>query len=508
MTIGTSTTTLCQQKKQKPVMKKTITLTLDLIMITSPTLILLYTGAVDFVLLVIRTPFSKLCSALLTTLLFVGINANGQNYLEKYVADGLHNNEVVQQKEIDLEKALLSLRIAKGMFMPSVNLQGSYTSGNGGRSISLPVGDLLNPVYATLNQLTDSQQFSQIENVKQNFFPTNFYDTRIHTSLPILNTDLLYGHKIRQQQVMLQEFEVKIYKRELVESIKVAYFSYLAATEVVKIYKSALEFAEEGKRVNASLLTNGRGLPAYLLRAQSEIENINAQITDSERQVHNAQLYFNFLLNRDGEELILTEQNEKQFIPREDNLSEAPSKSSREELSQLRQVALLSRTIARMDQSFWVPKINGFADVGSQYQNWIFNNQSRYYLVGLQLDMPVFAGFTNRNKIRLSKLNVKNSELDYSVKSKQLDMRIQVVKNELITAYQNYHSAEKQLEAARSYQRLIDKGYKEGSNTFIETLDARAQLTAAELKTIINQYHILIADAHYERESASFSIDN
>ncbi|HNV29551.1 MAG TPA: TolC family protein, partial [Cyclobacteriaceae bacterium] len=97
---------------------------------------------------------------------------------------------------------------------------------------------------------------------------------------------------------------------------------------------------------------------------------------------------------------------------------------------------------------------------------------------------------------------------DYSVKSKQLDMRIQVVKNERITAYQNYRSAEKQLEAARSYQRLIEKGFKEGSNTFIETLDARAQLTAAQLKTIINQYHILIADARYERESASFPLEN
>lgn len=453
-------------------------------------------------------PFLKYCWVLLPAILCSVLHVNGQNYLEKYVAEGLRNNEVVQQKNIALEKALLSLRIAKGMFMPSVNLLGSYTSGSGGRSISLPVGDMLNPVYSTLSQLTDSEQFPQIENVKENFFPKNFYDARIHTTIPILNTDLLFNHKIREQQVVLQEFEIKIYQRELVESIKVAYFSYLAATESVKIYMSSLEFAEEGSRVNASLIANGQGLPAYLLRAQSEIENIHAQITDSERQAHNAQLYFNFLLNRDGEELILSEENiGKLFIAHEDSLSESQMTSAREELSQLRQFVSLNRTINKMDQSFWVPKINGFADLGSQHQNWIFNNQSRFYLVGLQVDIPVFAGFTNRNKIRLSELSVRNSELDYSVKSKQLDMRMQAVKNERITSYQNYRSAEKQLEAARGYQRLIDKGYKEGSNTFIETLDARAQLTAAQLKTTINQYHILIADAHYERETASFSFD-
>ncbi len=455
------------------------------------------------------TPFLKHSWILMASILCTVFHANAQNYLEKYVAEGLRTNEVLQQKTISLEKALLSLRISKGMFMPSVNLQGSYTSGSGGRSISLPVGDMLNPVYTTLNQLTDSEQFPQIENVTENFFPRNFYDARIHTTIPILNTDLLYNQKIRQQQVMLQEFEVKIYQRELIENIKVAYFSYLAATEIVKIYKSSLEFAEEGSRVNVSLIANGQGLPAYLLRAQSEIENIKAQITDTERQVSNAQLYFNFLLNRDGEEVILAEENPgNELIQRGDNSNEHPSTSSREELSQLRQLISVNRMINKMDQSFWVPKINGFADLGSQHQDWKFNNQSRFYLVGLQVDIPLFAGFTNRNKIRLSELSVKNAELDYSLKTQQFTMRMEAVRNERITAYQNYRSAEKQLEAARGYQRLIDKGYKEGSNTFIETLDARAQLTAARLKTIINHYHILIADAHYERESASFSFDN
>ncbi len=453
-------------------------------------------------------PFLKHGRVLLPVILCAVLNVNGQSYLEKYVSEGLRNNEVVQQKNIALEKALLSLRIANKMFMPSLDLQGSYTSGSGGRSISLPVGDMLNPVYSTLNRLTDSDEFREIENVKESFFPKNFYDVHIHATIPILNADLHYSHKIRQQQVILQEFEVKIYQRELVESIKVAYFSYLAATEIVKIYRSSLEFAEEGSRVNASLLANGQGLPAYLLRAQSEIENIHAQITEGERQVHNAQVYFNFLLNRDEEELILAEENRggTLFKVREDSLNESQSVREREELAQLRQLVSLNRTINKMDQSFWVPKINGFADLGSQHQDWIVNSQSRFYLIGLQVDIPVFAGLRNRDKMRLSELSVKNAELDYSLKNKQLDVRMQAVKNERVTAYRNHRSAEKQLEAARAYQRLIDKGYKEGSNTFIETLDARAQLTAAQLKTVINQYHIFIADAHYERESASFNL--
>jgi hypothetical protein len=85
---------------------------------------------------------------------------------------------------------MVSLRIANSYFMPSVGIQGNYTSGRGGRSISFPVGDMLNPVYSTLNQLTGTSNFPQIENVNTTFFPYNFYDAKVHTTVPIVNTDL------------------------------------------------------------------------------------------------------------------------------------------------------------------------------------------------------------------------------------------------------------------------------------------------------------------------------
>jgi outer membrane protein TolC len=75
------------------------------------------------------------------------------------------------------------------------------------------------------------------------------------------------------------------------------------------------------------------------------------------------------------------------------------------------------------------------------------------------------------------------------------------------SAYQNYQSALKQHAAAESYQRLIEKGYKEGVNTFIEAVDARNQLTSAQLLVTINQYRVLIANANLERETASFELN-
>ena len=120
--------------------------------------------------------------------------------------------------------------------------------------------------------------------------------------------------------------------------------------------------------------------------------------------------------------------------------------------------------------------------------------------------MPIFAGFTNKYKISQSKLDVKNTELTRLHVNQQLNMTAQVSKNSLITSYQNYLSAQKQLEAAQSYQRLIEKGYKEGINTFIEAIDARNQLTSAQLLVTLNQYRVLIAEANLERETSSYAL--
>jgi outer membrane protein TolC len=185
-----------------------------------------------------------------------------------------------------------------------------------------------------------------------------------------------------------------------------------------------------------------------------------------------------------------------------------PSIQQREELKQIREATSLQENVLKMNKFFWSPKLSGFADVGSQYEDWKFNDQSRYFLFGFQVDVPLFAGFTNHNKISRSRLEVKNGELNYALVNRQLGMSTQIAKNYIETAYQSYQSSLKQLEAAQSYQRLIEKGYKEGVNTFIESIDARNQLTSAQLLATISQYRLLSAQASYERETASYELSN
>ena len=121
-------------------------------------------------------PKNPITFAILALFLSFSHGAKAQ-HLSDYIEEGLKSNLVLQQKNISLEQAQQSLKIAQRSFLPTVNVLADYTSGDGGRSISLPIGDLLNPVYTSLNQVTQSDAFQMVENVDQNFFPKNVHIT-------------------------------------------------------------------------------------------------------------------------------------------------------------------------------------------------------------------------------------------------------------------------------------------------------------------------------------------
>jgi outer membrane protein len=436
--------------------------------------------------------------ALLTSVL------QAQPVLESYVQEGLTSNLVLQQKNLSLQQAQQSLQIARSYFLPSVTLLTDYTSGEGGRSIAIPIGDLLNPVYASLNEMTQSDAFPQVENVKQNFFPHNFYDARVRTSVPIINTDLYLNRTIQSQQVMMKEYEVEIYKRDLVLDIKAAYFNYLSAVAAVKIYESGLALVNKNVEINESLLRNGKSLPANYLRSKSEAERVKSELNSARNKAVNAQKYFNFLLNKDLERSIDTDVTNLATTPAPDTVT--TSFNQREELQLLKTAREINLSTLRMNRLNRMPKVNAFLDLGSQESDWKFNSDSRYYLVGVQLALPLFQGFRNNITIRQTKLEVQKTEFNLQNTTRQVQLAASVARNDLHTTVQNYQAAQEQLKSAQSYFNLIDKGYQQGVNSLIEFLDARNQLTSSQLQQNLRLFEMLTAEAKLERETASYTL--
>ena len=444
-------------------------------------------------------PIRSLISGLFLCICLQAAPLQAQQILETYIQEGLANNLVLKEKNASLEQSLLALKDAKSFFLPSMDFGASYTLAEGGRTIAFPVGDLLNPVYSTLNKLTASSNFPQIDNVSEQLLPDNFYDTRFRTTLPILNTDIKYQNQIRKEQVNWNSYQVEIYRATLIQDIRVAYFSFCAAHSSIEILKNTLQLVTQNLKDTRSLVENGKGLPASVLRAESELEQVKSMLLEAENKTVNAAQYLNFLVNRPLEqsvpfEAIPLDLSQLDLLLTEDIQEQNP------ELRAMQSMESIQQTLLKSGKNYWVPKISTYADLGSQGFDWSFDSQSRYLMGGLSLSVPVFQGGRNQNQIQKNVIGLESIQRQKELVNQKLNLSLQIQKNEVKTLLAGLQSAEKKLLAATAYLKLIDRGFKEGSQSLLEFIDARNQFTQAALQKTISVYKLQMALAQLERQ--------
>ena len=422
-----------------------------------------------------------------------------QKILETYIQEGLVNNLVLQDKNASLEQSLLALKDAKSFFLPSMDFGASYTLAEGGRTIAFPVGDLLNPVYSTLNKLTASNKFPQIENVSEQLLPDNFYDTRFRTTLPLLNTDLIYQQQIRKEQVNWTSYQVEIYRATLIQDIRVAYFNFCAAHSSISILKNTLQLVDQNLKDTRSLVENGKRLPAAVLRAESELEQVKSLVTEAELKTNNAAQYLNFLVNRPLDQSVAFEEIPLD-LSRLDQLLLEDLHPQNPELRAMQSMETIQETVLKSGKNYWVPKLSTYADFGSQGFDWSFNSQSKYLMWGLNFSLPVFQGGRNQNQIQRNVLGLESVQRQKELVNQKLNLGLQTQRNEVKTLLAALQSSEKKLVSASAYLKLVDRGFKDGSQSLLEFIDARNQYTQAALQKNISAYKLQMALAQLERQ--------
>lgn len=438
--------------------------------------------------------------------LLVAITARplfSQKQLDGYIIEGLKSNEGVRQQNVQLEKSLMAIREAKSLFFPKVGFLSTYTIAGGGRTIDFPIGDLLNPVYGTLNDLTGAVTFPPLSNQSVLLNPDNFFDAKIQTTIPLINAEIIYNKRIRQQESDLKILETAIYKRELVKEIKVAYFNILQSREATFILSEAAKLAEENQRINTVLFQNDVINRTAVLRSNNELIKIEAQLLESKLSEDNARQFFNFLLNRPLDMDIIYD--DYTFLP---EVKPNQSADEREELTQLEDAVSINESIVKLAKSYQIPKLSAFMDLGVQTFNFEFSQQSPFYLGGLSLEWNLFSGNSNRLQVRKAQLDNDIITSQLNEVSRQLDLQLNNAVNGYNTALARYTSGISQVEVAEKYFTDVLKLYKQGQVLFLELLDAQNQLISSRLQANIALYQTWIATAEIERANASFNLNN
>lgn len=435
--------------------------------------------------------------------LFQPLEINAQSQLNEYIDYAIKNNTDLQQASLQFESSLQSLKEAEGQMLPTVDLGSRYSRAFGGRAVEFPIGDLMNPVYNSLNSLTGEDRFSEVDNLSFNFNRTTDIDTKVTLTQPLLDKRLVYQKKIAQEQAKMAGVDINIAKRRLVANVKTAYYNYLKAEQLLELFQTTKELALENQRVSESLYRNDKVTADATYRSKTEVGNVELKISEAERMKNSSRAYFNFLLNRPLESEITAAPISDLFsLP-----SQAiPDIQKREEFLKIKMGMEANDYQRKLFNSNNLPNIYAVADYGFQGTEYAFNADSDYGLASLVLSWNLFSGF--QNKARKQK-----SILEKQILQSQEQSLTNNIELESIQAFytikeknQNYNATQKMQDESQFTYDLVNKKYKEGMVSQVELIDARTSYTNASIQNIISKYDIWISLAEYERVTASYPI--
>jgi outer membrane protein len=440
---------------------------------------------------------------LVLCLLFIIPVISAQNVLQDYVKQGLDNNLAMKQKESSFRQSLEALKEARGMFYPSLSVNARYTISEGGRVIDFPVGDLMNPVYATLNQLTASSLFEPIENQQILFLRPQEHDTRLRLFQPVFNTDLYYNAKIKKGLIVSEEISLDQYKRELVAEIKKAYYAVGMTESLLKMLRETKILLLENVRVNSKLYENSKITLDNLLRSQTELSKFEQQLLYAAKDKQVATAYFNFLLNRNLSDSVMVEIPEVFPVPEDllDNYLQLAIRN-REEIKSLEQYGYISDLNIKMNRSSGLPDLFFMADYGFQGESYQFDNEHDYLQASVLLTWDLFSGLQNRSRIKQAVIKRERVENIMDEAKSQIALEVINAFNELKASEAGILAAETQAGSAREGFRLVRRKYEERQANLIEFLDARNTLTRAEDNLITSRFAYLSNFAEFEKVTA------
>jgi len=429
--------------------------------------------------------------------------------LESYISEGLDNNLALKQKEFSFRKSIYELREARGKFLPSISIEGRYSRAGGGRTIEFPVGDLMNPVYDAINatRVQLGQQpfdFPVLENEVIPFLREKEQETKIRATQMVFQPALFYNQKIKSDLKAIREYDINIYKRQLIADIKTAYLNYLKLEQVKRHYTSTLYLLKENLRVSESLVENGKATKEIVYRAQTELSKIEQELEAARANSTQARYYFNHLLNRSLQDTIRVEENLAllDLGNEEADVYIESTIVNREELKQLKESIEVAIHAKGAAGSAFLPGIFVVGDYGYQGEEYNFSYDYDYWMVSGILQWNLFNGFQDHAKHQQAKMDEKRASLILQETEKLLTMQAQKSYDNLQVAAKARITSEERLKAASESFKIISKKYNEGLVSQIEFIDAHNALTGAEIGQILNQYDYYIYAAELERIAA------
>jgi len=419
--------------------------------------------------------------------------------LREVLDDALAANLELRAGTATVEQRMAALDQARARYLPSIDFAGRYSVADGGRTIEFPVGDLLNPVYATLDQLLVASgqppQFPRVDNQSIPLLREHEQETKFALEQPLFEPRLGPSVAARREDLNRAQSGLVALRARVIRDVKHAYYQWLAGQQAVLVLEATLELAQANLDANESLYRNGKVTRDLVLRAEADLLEVEQQRLAAASRVRVAQSYVNLLRNAPlatpvpGAEIdaATVERFRERLVRRlagrrpDTPQLQALAVDQRAELQGLDSAVAGSEALQDLARAAFKPRLLLGAEAGLQGDDYEWGEDSRYALASVVLRWNLFRGGADRAALREAKAVTAELVAARDLAAQRVRLEVEQAVEALEVAGASLDTAVKRVEAADGALRISSRKRDLGQINQAEFIDARRAMTDARL---------------------------
>lgn len=419
--------------------------------------------------------------------------------LQPLLDEALQANLELRAGGASVEQRLAALDQARARYLPVLEFAARYTVADGGRTIDFPVGDLLNPVYATLDEMLlasgQPARFPRVSNETIPLLREHEQETRVVLEQPIYEPRIGPAVNANRAQLDRAEADLAGLRTRIVRDVKQAYYTWLAANQGVAVLDATLDAARANLAANESLYRNGRVTRDLVYRAEADVLEIEQSRLAAASRVRIARSYVNLLRNAPLTDALpeavvddaTVERYRARFVSTlAGRRLDAPmlqdlAADRREELRSLDAAIVAGEAQQDLARAAFKPTLALGAEAGIQGTDYGFGVEERYVLASLVLRWNAFRGGADQAALREARALTAELRATRDLASQQVRLEVQQALENLEVADASLATAAKRTEAASGAFRITSRKRDLGQINQAEFIDARRAYTDAAL---------------------------
>ncbi|MEJ5285867.1 MAG: outer membrane efflux protein [Candidatus Kapaibacterium sp.] len=428
--------------------------------------------------------------------------------LEEAIEYGVSNNKELKIQKLNIEKAELAVKEAKGHAFPSLDFTTSYYHYIQKPIVFFPdfLALLNNSTYGILFKeglvQQDNTKLLPMGMIKQSFVLNNQFESKVQLNQILFNSTVFRGIGASKIYLELSKYNYQATLSKTIANIKKAFYACILLKNVAEIYQQSLRNAEDNFSMIKSLFNQGLVSEYDLLQAEVQVENLKPLVENSFNAYQNSLNNLKLLLDYPIEDTldVIGELKYVDFeLPDKDKAIERALQSNLD-LKVLEYKKKVDVEMVELYRSENYPSLVAFSNFSFAGQSDKLNFQTyTQSMVGLQLSMNLFNGFQTRSRIKQSIINYKETE-------EQVSQYRAYLTKLLIEKFMDLEKARKQILAQEKNVKRAQKAYEIALTRFKEGTGIQLEIKNAELD--LRQANLNYQQALFDFIIAKIDIDN